>query len=168
MNIKTLVLGPLSTNCYIVTLGTNAIIIDPADDAKKIIKECEKYNVKEILVTHHHFDHIGALEELEKFYNLKHNDFDNSTFDYKVIKTPGHTNDSISIYFQEENVLFSGDFIFEGTIGRYDFESSNIDDMKNSLELIKKYPKDTIIYPGHGNKTILKNETINFNYYFFY
>ena len=166
MIIKKLILGVLDTNCYILFKDNNAIIIDPADNYKFIIDSCNKLNVIGILVTHHHPDHICALKYLEDYYNLKHNNFDNSIFKYKVLKTPGHTDDSISFYFEEEKVLFSGDFIFNGSIGRFDFENSNEEDMKKSLDFISTLPDDIIVYPGHGEKTILGKEKRHFKDYF--
>lgn len=165
MKIKTLILPPLDNNCYIVTKDNNAIIIDPSSSKEKIIKACEPYNVIEILVTHHHFDHVGALKELEDYYHIKHNDFKN-TFDYEVIKTPGHSEDSISFYFAKEKVLFSGDFLFCSSIGRVDFPESNPLEMINSLEMIKTYPDDITVYPGHGAKTNLGQEKRHFSNYY--
>lgn len=164
MEIKKLVLGILYTNCYIIIKNNECIIIDPADNAEVIKDACKNYKVVEILVTHHHFDHIGALIGLEEYYHLKHNTH-NSNFSYEIIKTPGHTSDSISFYFKEEGWLFSGDFLFYHTIGRYDFEDSSIYDMKNSLNLIKNYPDNIVIYPGHGMSTTLGEEK-KFNEYF--
>lgn len=157
IEIKCLVLDPLDNNVYIVHDNKDAIIIDPASNSELIINECKNYNVKEILVTHHHFDHIGALNDLEKYYNIKHNEFKN-TFNYEVINVPGHSKDSIAFYFKDINSIFSGDFIFNDGIGRMDFEDSNYLDMINSLKMISKFDKNLIIYPGHGEKTILKNE----------
>ena len=87
-------------------------------------------------------------------------------FDYEIIKTPGHSSDSITFYFKKEKIMFVGDFIFENGIGRTDLESGSIIDMKNSLAKISKYDDDIILYPGHGNKTILGKEKIRFNSYF--
>lgn len=165
MKIETLKLGPLDTNCYIISSGSEAIIIDPAADAESIIKHCENLKVKEVLVTHHHFDHIGALSEIEEYYGLEHNKFKH-TFGYEVIKTPGHTEDSISFYFKDEHILFGGDFIFFHSIGRFDFPESSEQHMKKSIEMIKKYPDNIIVYPGHGPSTILGKEKTNFSYYF--
>lgn len=166
MKINCLVLGMLGTNCYILENNNEIIIIDPADQSDKIINFCNGKKVVEILVTHHHFDHIGALNDLEKYYNLKHNNFHSSNFNYEVIKTPGHTDDLVTFYFKKDKVMFCGDFIFNGSIGRYDFENSSIEDMKKSLDIISKYPDDIILYPGHGDKTILGNEKRHFKYYF--
>ena len=143
-----------------------AIIIDPADNAEKIIEFCQNLHVVEILVTHHHFDHIGALAEIEKYYKLEHNIFYSSIFAYEVIKTPGHTDDSLSFYFRKENILFDGDFIFKGSIGRFDFPNSNALDMQKSLEMISKFDDNMLIFPGHGSKTYLKNEKKHFKYFF--
>lgn len=165
MKIERLILGDLETNCYIVIKNNNCLIIDPADDAEKIKKICKAYKVDGILVTHHHFDHIGALGELEKFYKVKHNQHNNS-FKYEVINTPGHTDDSITFYFKEDNIMFTGDFIFYHTCGRCDFDNSSVFDMKKSLDMIKKYNDDIKIYPGHGIDTILGEEKKLFNMYF--
>lgn len=164
MEIRKLVLGSLNTNCYILIQNNECIIIDPADNALDIMNICKNKRVVEILVTHHHFDHIGALTELEKYYHIKHNNH-NSNFSYEIIKTPGHTSDSVSFYFKKERLLFSGDFIFYHTIGRYNFEDSSIYDMKKSINLIKNYPDNIVIYPGHGIETTLKEEK-EFNPYF--
>ena len=165
MKIDTLVVGSLQENCYIVTIGNNSFIVDPGDEAERIISACKDKNIKEILVTHHHFDHIGALEKLEKYYNIKHNTFLRKTFSYDIIKTPGHTDDSISIFFSGQNLLFSGDLIFYHSIGRYDFPNSNYNDLIKSLEKISKLSLDTTIFPGHGEKTSLNEEIKYFDLY---
>lgn len=166
MNIKILKLGELHTNCYIVSINNKALIIDPASDAGKIIEACSDYEVESILVTHHHFDHILALEELEKYYKLKHNTYNNSSFKYEVLKTPGHTSDSLTFYFPLYSTMFTGDFLFYHTIGRCDLETSSINDMKQSLDFISKYPDETKIYPGHGFPSILGEEKKLFKSYF--
>ena len=164
MKIEKLILGNLNTNCYVVSKNDKCLIIDPADNDKAIKDICKKYFVEGILVTHHHFDHIGALDELERFYDIKHNKHSNS-FNYEIINTPGHTEDSITFYFKDEKVMFTGDFIFYHNCGRCDFYNSNIRDMKKSLELIKQYDDDIIIYPGHGESTSLGEEKNFFKFY---
>ena len=148
LKIENLVLGRLRTNCYIVKKNNKCIIIDPGDEAEKIIEACKGYEVEEILVTHHHWDHILALKEIEEQYHLKHNVFLKKSFSYEIIKTPGHASDSFH------------------TIGRCDLETSSIEDMKKSLEEIKKYPDDIKIYPGHGRGSVLGEEKVLFNRYF--
>lgn len=165
MEIKILKLGVLRTNCYIVIKNGNCLIIDPASDADKIIEACKDYKVTGILVTHHHFDHILALDTLEKYYNLKHNTHNNNGFNYEVIKTPGHAHDGLTFYFKDEKIMFTGDFIFYHTCGRYDLETSNKEDMKKSLDMIKDYDDDIVFYPGHGRIGILGEEKPLFDTY---
>ena len=69
MDIETLVVGELQENCYVCTIGNNTFIVDPGDEVEKIIDACKKKNVKEILVTHYHFDHIGALDKLKEYFD---------------------------------------------------------------------------------------------------
>ena len=82
------------------------------------------------------------------------------SFSYEIIKTPGHASDSLTFYFKDEKVMFTGDFLFFHTIGRCDLETSSIEDMKKSLEEIKKYPDDIKIYPGHGRGSVLGEEKV--------
>ena len=171
MVIKTLVLGPLQTNCYILKNDNTCLIIDPADEFNKI-KECVG-NLKAlgVIVTHNHFDHIGALKEVEEYYNIKVLDGNNleekdyilGNFKFSIIKAKGHTSDSIIVYFKEEKIMFVGDFIFKDSIGRTDI-GGNMSDMKKSIEMMKKY-SDITLYPGHGDKTTIDYEKEN-NYYF--
>ena len=159
LKIENLVLGRLRTNCYIIKKDNKCLIIDPGDEAEIIKEACKDYEVEEILVTHHHFDHILALEELESFYHIKHNSFLRKTFKYEIIETPGHASDSLTFYFKKEKIMFTGDFLFYHTIGRCDLETSSITDMKKSLDNISKYPNDIKIFPGHGKSSILGEES---------
>ena len=79
MNIKKIVVGQLEENCYILEKDGKYLVIDPGDEFKKIDAEI-KGELEEILVTHNHFDHIGALKELEGKYGLKANDYKRNTF----------------------------------------------------------------------------------------
>ncbi len=164
MKIICIPVGNLQANCYIVIDKQNAIIIDPGDDHEKIENYLKDYNVVGIFLTHNHFDHTGALSYFEKKYNLKHND-EIKEFDYEIINTPGHSKDSITIYFPKEKVMFSGDFLFKGTIGRMDLPGGNKEDMKKSLSLIETYPNNIEIYPGHGSSTVLEIEKKRFGSY---
>ena len=167
MIINKLVVGNLQTNCYILKKDNKCIIIDPGDNADLIINACKGFVVEEILITHHHFDHVKALKALEEYYHLGHNQFLRKTFCYEIIETPGHASDSLTFYFRKEKVMFTGDFLFYHTIGRCDLETSNVLDMKKSLEKIKKYDNDIIIYPGHGKSSILGEEKKIFDNYFY-
>ncbi len=165
MKIEVVKVGYLRTNCYIVSKGKDAIIIDPGDEANKINKYTKDLNVKGIYVTHTHPDHVGALKDLEIKHQLSANDFKKSPFVMEVIKTPGHYHDSLTFYFKDEKVMFTGDFLFKDSIGRVDLYGSNKEDMKNSLKLIKNYPNDVIIYPGHGQESTLGIEKERFDFY---
>lgn len=165
MDIKVLVVGTLQENCYVCSIGNNAFIVDPGDEADRIIDACKDKNVVEIIVTHHHFDHIGALDEIKKYFKLEEN-VKSGIFDYEIIETAGHTSDSRTIYFKNEKVMFTGDFLFYRSIGRTDLDTGSDIDMIKSLEKISKYPDDIVIYPGHGPKSTLGREKINFKYYY--
>ena len=163
MQIKRVKVGYLETNCYILENDKETLIIDPGDESEKIIPNITK-KVVGILITHHHFDHVGAVGVLQAKYNCKVYDYQNlkegqnkiGSFTFEMIRTPGHKDDLISFLFNKD--LFCGDFIFKGTIGRYDLDGSNFKDMQNSIHKILKYDKDITIYPGHGNSTTLKEE----------
>lgn len=169
MEINSVVVGPLDTNCYILNNNGKVIIIDPGDEKDKIINEVNG-EVVGIIITHHHFDHVGAMEEIKKYYKVNVYDYSNlkrnnkiDNFEFKMIRTPGHTNDSITIYFEKEKIMFVGDFIFYGSIGRTDL-GGNISDMKKSIESILLYDDDIKLYPGHFIPTkigIERNNLIN-------
>lgn len=164
MNIKKVIVGDLETNCYILEKDENCIIIDPGAEPIKIEKEISKKLIG-IIVTHNHFDHVGGLNYFKEKYNVPIYDYNNlsegiyniENFNFEVIYTPGHTSDSICIYFMKENIMFVGDFIFYHTIGRTDFPTGNYHEMKDSIEKIKKYDNINIL-PGHGIETTLKEE----------
>ena len=176
MNIKIVVTGFLEENCYILKDDKNkeCLVIDPGADYEEIKKEIGNYKVLKVLLTHNHFDHIGALEDLINEYkvevlkkdNLEEKDYSLNNFNFKVIFTPGHTTDSITYYFEKENIMFTGDFLFKGTIGRTDLPTGDISDMKNSLSKIKNYSSLITIYPGHGELSILKEEYENSPYFY--
>lgn len=186
MNIKKIVVGLYQENCYFLTINNDLIIIDPGDEFNKLnnIIKNNNYNLQAILITHAHFDHIGALKQLidnykvpvyynninneidyKRLINLEEKEYKINEFRFKVIKTPGHRNDLVTYYFYNNNVMFTGDFIFKDSIGRVDLEYANPKEMKESIEKIKDYNDDIVIYPGHGEDTTLGYEKEN-NFYF--
>ena len=165
MQIETIVVGPLKTNCYLITIGGECIIIDPGAEGEKIIKKCKEKKVVGCLVTHFHEDHIGALKNILKEYNLELNKIKSKKFLYKIIKTPGHTSDSKIFYFEKEQCMFVGDFLFKQGIGRTDL-GGNEQEMKESLAKIKQYPNEITIYPGHGPSSTLGEEKNYFSFYY--
>ena len=146
----------------------NACVVDPGESVPIInfIKR-NNINLKYILNTHHHYDHIGGNKELKNKYGSKivafKNDIDripnidifvqdNETwkvdnFQAKIYHIPGHTNGHIAFHFFNEKKIFTGDTLFSLGCGRI-FEGT-FEQMFNSLNKIKKLPKDTEIYCGH-------------------
>ena len=171
MKIDIVETGYLKENCYILKDDKNkeCLVIDPGADYNKIKEAIGNYKVLNVLLTHNHFDHVGALEEIINEYkvevlnksNLNEIEYQTNNFIYKVIFTPGHTMDSISFYFEKEKVMFTGDFLFKDTIGRTDLPTGDYEEMQKSIENIKKYPKDISIYPGHGPMSTLEIEFKN-------
>ena len=146
----------------------NACVIVPSE-AKPIINFVEKKNInlKFILNTHHHYDHIGGNNELKKRYSAKivgfKNDknripnidilvtdnqiWSNENFEAKIIHIPGHTSGHICFYFSKNKIAFTGDTLFSLGCGRI-FEGT-YEQMFASLNKLKKLPSDTKIYCGH-------------------
>lgn len=115
---------------------------------------------------------IDRLNETAKYFlgfdphfikpiNVKYlavNKFKIQNLEFKIIKTPGHTPGGCCFYFEEENTLFTGDTLFKDGIGRYDFSYCSKKDLKKSLKKIFELPKETVVYPGHGDETSLQAE----------
>lgn len=161
MNIEIIKVGSLETNCYVVSINNHLYVIDPGDELDKILDLIGNRKVDSILVTHRHFDHIGALNLLKNKYHLEEN---TNIYDFIVINFPGHTKDSIAFYNEDNNVMFSGDFVFKGSIGRTDLGGS-FGDMCNSISNLCNYNDNLVIYPGHGDKTTLGDERKNLTRY---
>lgn len=174
MKIECLKVGYLRCNCYLLDIDNEVLVIDPGDDVDKIMDKIGNRKVLGIIITHHHFDHDGGVADLLEKYNvlvydknnLSEGKFEIGKFKFEIIYTPGHKEDLITIYFRKEKLMFSGDFIFNDTIGRFDLPESNISDMHKSIDKIKEYDDDIRIYPGHGIDTSLGYEKEN-NVYFY-
>ncbi len=152
----------------VIDSNNNALIVDPGE-AEPLIKviDKKKVNLKFILNTHHHFDHIGGNEELKKKYKAKILGFENDRdripgidislsdneiwksgdFEAQIIYIPGHTSGHIAFHFYKNEILFSGDTLFSLGCGRV-FEGTNIE-MYESLSKLKNLPLNTKIYCGH-------------------
>ena len=168
---------------YLVVDETNdlSIVIDPSE-SKPIIDYVEKnkLNLKFILNTHHHFDHVGGNKELKKKYNLQVIGYEGdknripeiditlsdkeiwkkNNFEAKIYHIPGHTSGHICYHFFKQNILFTGDTLFSLGCGRI-FEGT-YEQMFTSLQLIKSFPLHTKIYCGH--EYTLKNSEFCINY----
>ena len=169
MNIEIVKVGFLQTNCYILSIYNDVLIIDPGDEYDKIISKVGNRNIKGVLITHNHFDHVGCIDLFDNniiydYNNLEEGIHTIDNFKFEVIYNPGHTKDSISFYFDNIKSLFCGDFIFYEAIGRTDLGGS-IDDMINSIKNTIRYSDDTVIYPGHGLSTTFEHER-KYNRYF--
>ena len=152
----------------IIDKNNNACVIDPSE-AKPVISLVERngVNLKYILNTHHHFDHIGGNIELKEKYNsivvgYKHDAkripeinvlvednqiWKGDNFEAKIIHIPGHTTGHIGFYFFNEKMIFTGDTLFSLGCGKI-FEGT-YKQMFESLSKIKNLPDDTKIYCGH-------------------
>jgi len=198
INIETLIVGPLYSNCYIVwdDLKSEGVIIDPGDDADIILKTVEKLNIniKYILATHGHFDHVGAVLVIKKRLKLEFlahegdlffiKDGENAAlrwgikidqppnpdrfikdgevikfgrYNFKVIHTPGHSPGGVSFLYNK--IIFSGDTLFQGSIGRTDFRKGSLEELENSIKKrLYVLPDETVVYTGHGPITTIGEE----------
>ncbi len=173
LKIKTFEVNPLQVNTYIVSDDTKeAVIVDCGayfSDEKIAIENYIKENelkVKHLLITHSHLDHTIGNDFVKDIYALspegfgkKQITFGNHTFD--IIPTPGHKEDAVVFYCKEEKVAFTGDTIFKQSIGRTDLKGGSYKEIMVSIEHLKNIlPDDTILYPGHGEKTTMGEEKI--------
>ena len=166
MKIEKIKVGMLRCNCYILKIDDECIVIDPGAEYDKIKEVIGNAKVIATLITHNHFDHVGALDNFDvryiyDFSNLEEKEYEFSKFKFEVIKTPGHSSDLLTYYFKDDKVMFTGDFLFKDCIGRTDLFSSSNEDMISSLNRIITYPDDVIIYPGHGDNSTIKHEKEN-------
>ena len=173
MNISHIKVGLLKCNCYLVEKNYKYLLIDPGDDLEKIEEFIKGKEIVGILLNHSHFDHVASCYDLHQKYNYSVYDLNNleegknniDCFEFELIKTFGHTKDSVTYYFKEDKVMFTGDFLFYHTIGRCDLVESDYELMKKSIKKIKQYDSDIDIYPGHGISTTLENEIDNNPYF---
>ena len=166
MNIECVVTGYLDENCYILSKDKTCLVVDPGDDFIKIKEAIGDKKVLGVLITHSHADHIGALRnfltkrsiKIFKRSNLEEKEYTIGNFKFNCILTPGHSKDSVTFYFKEENTMFIGDFIFKDSIGRTDLPGGDSKEMEQSIEKIKQYDGDIRIYPGHDEESTLLDE----------
>jgi glyoxylase-like metal-dependent hydrolase (beta-lactamase superfamily II)/rhodanese-related sulfurtransferase len=181
--IKQFVAG--SCYSYILSSNNEALVIDPhislVETYKKYLTK-NNFTLKYIVDTHTHADHFSSAAILKKQFNapvlmcekaissvadkrLKDNDQINvGTSNVKVIYTPGHTDDSVSLY--GEGGLFSGDVLLIGSVGRTDFQNGSPESMFDTLQKLKTLPDESILCPGHDyheqrSSTIAKEKENN-------
>jgi len=185
-NIHHLVLGDYQTNCYILEgADRRCVIIDPGYAPQTILSflENNRLTCEAILLTHGHFDHVGAVKPLAAELDcrvflcgqdlsmppvftagpLYHTDLygEGSVLSLagltiRVIHTPGHTPGSVCLI--AENALFSGDTLFAGSCGRTDLPGGDWAAITASLRRLSEMEGDFSVYPGHGESTTLAQE----------
>ena len=194
--------GPVAENTYVFRAdeGDAALIVDPGDEAERILGAVEELGVKVegILLTHTHFDHVGALAPVAKAtgapvwcpeieaeviadinsyvpwpgfgpfedYEADHllnggERLELAGFEIHVIHTPGHSPGHVTFSIPAEAAVFSGDVLFQGSIGRVDLPGGDPTGrtlMESIGKLIDTHPAETRVYPGHMGQTTLGAE----------
>ena len=195
MNIKTMQVGPLGTNCYLLEDEHTraAAVIDPGGDGARIEAQllADGAELKLILLTHAHFDHTGGVAELHAAHpdvpvflhpadaarlgsqvfppigapTVPYGDGDVvklGDLDIQVLHTPGHTPGGVCLLVGD--ALFTGDTLFQGSMGRIDFEGGSYEDIMASLARLAHLPGDFRVLPGHMDASTLGRERKT-NYY---
>ena len=182
MNIKTLPVGQLETNCYVVVneQRLECVVIDPGDESNTILDYIEDNKLKccAIMLTHGHYDHVGAVMEImeqtgcEMYINPRDEGYEPGMsgmkfkmpeggkyyddgdvvkaagLEFKVLATPGHTPGGVCLICG--NALFTGDTLFDNSYGRTDFPTGDDLDMLRSLKrLMMETEGNPTVYPGH-------------------
>jgi len=202
MRIQQYVVSVCATNCYFAINDETeeVLIIDPGASAKQLAEKVKEHGLKPagILLTHGHFDHAAAAEELSQLLDVKiyaheaeqetletpglnlsgweaksetyhadvyvedEQELELAGFKLRVLFTPGHTVGGCCYYFAEQGVLFSGDTLFEGSIGRTDFPKGSASQLIRAIkDKLMILPEETAVYPGHGDMTGIGTERVN-------
>ena len=184
MKIEKLTLGLYQTNTYILSEGGNAVVIDPGYESDTILDALQGLTLKAILLTHGHFDHVGAVKELvaetgcdvyihaaeltlppmitagQLYHTHTYAEGDTVSpipgAEIAVLHTPGHTPGSVCLLWKDQ--MFSGDTLFEGSCGRIDLPGGSPQQMMQSLRRLASLQADYQVHPGHGGSTTLSTE----------
>ena len=201
MDVRMFTVGPVAENCFFARASADAreaVVFDPGDDADKLIAAIEalELDVKAILLTHTHFDHIGAVAPVARatgapvycpaletqvladimayvpwpgFGPFESYDAEHSVrggehlslagLEIDVLFTPGHSPGHVTYAIPAEGGLFSGDVLFQGSVGRVDLPGGHWPTLLESLRtLTEGFPEETTVYPGHMGITTLGAE----------
>ena len=184
LTLHTLPLGAYQTNCYILhqEAFSSCVVIDPGYTPEVILDFLagKGLTLEAILLTHGHFDHVGAVRDLAAetgcrvwlnpddlsmppqltagplYYTDTYSEGDTISpagIPFRVLSTPGHTPGSVCLI--AEDFLFSGDTLFAGSCGRTDLPGGSKRAIRNSLRRLAELPQDYSVHPGHGESTTL-------------
>jgi glyoxylase-like metal-dependent hydrolase (beta-lactamase superfamily II) len=200
MEVRMFTVGPVAENTYLFRRdgSDRALIVDPGDEADKLLGAIDALGVQldGILLTHTHFDHVGAVApvaratgaevwvpRLESFVLADINSFvpwpgfgpfesyeaehlldggerlELAGFEIDVLFTPGHSPGHVSFSIADEAAVFSGDVLFQGSVGRTDLPGGDWNVLLDSIrQLVDSLPGETAVYPGHMGTTTLGAE----------
>jgi hydroxyacylglutathione hydrolase len=201
IDVRMFTVGPVQENCFIVRAkgSGSALIVDPGDEADRLLRAVDELGIERveaILLTHTHFDHVGAVApvaeatgapvycpELERevlanimdyvpwpgfgpfeSYEADHTVAGGETlelagFKIEVQFTPGHSPGHVTYAIRDEGALFSGDVLFEGSVGRVDLPGGDWPTLLASIQsLVDEFAPETTVYPGHMGITTLDRE----------
>jgi hydroxyacylglutathione hydrolase len=201
IDVRMFTVGPVQENCFVVRqkdTGT-ALIVDPGEEADRLLRAIDELGIEKveaILVTHTHFDHVGAVApvaqatgapvycpELERqvlanimdyvpwpgfgpfeSYEADHTVAGGETLELagmkiEVLFTPGHSPGHVTYAIRDERALFSGDVLFQGSVGRVDLPGGDWPTLLSSIQsLVDEFEPETVVYPGHMGITTLERE----------
>jgi hydroxyacylglutathione hydrolase len=199
MDVRMLTVGSIAENCFLFRHDDSerALIVDPGDEAERIMRPVQELGltVEAILVTHCHFDHIGAVAPVARetgapvycprievpvladimswvpgpFGPFESYDADETVaggetlelagFEIDVIFTPGHSPGHVTYSVRDEDAIFSGDVLFQGSVGRVDLPGGDWETLLASIRtLVDSHSPETTVYPGHMGLTTLGAE----------
>jgi hydroxyacylglutathione hydrolase len=200
MDVRSFTVGKVAENCYIARRdgADHAVIVDPGDEPERLLEAIDALGVTidGILVTHCHFDHIGAVAPVAEatgapvwcpqievpvladimsyvpwpgFGPFSSYDADETVaggehlslagLEIDVVFTPGHSPGHVTYAIPDEGALFSGDVLFQGSVGRTDLPGGDWGTLLESIRgLVDSYPEETTVYPGHMGITTLGAE----------
>ena len=180
IEIHKLVVGPYDNNVFVMRCRAtgDAVLLDAANEHEKLLELCQRLNVRRVLETHGHWDHIQAVSQLrDAGYSVGVTaedaamlpSYDEVIEDDSVIQvgqvrlhtihTPGHTPGSMCFLVEGSPVVFSGDTLFPGGPGATKFEGSSFPTIIQSIDRrLLTLPETTLVMPGHGDDTTIGTE----------